>query len=273
MIIDMHTHIYNEEMWGSYQKRMGKNKVQKVIVIPWCNNNISDELDTDTLLQFTDKHPELFALGSIDMDGDLKKQLVHYENLLKKNKIVGIKLYPGYQHFYASDKKVFPIAKLCEKYNKPLVFHSGDVYDKECVAHLKYSHPIYMDELATEFPKTKIVISHFGFPYLLETANILMKNQNVFSDISGTIEVDDSMTSPHHVKDMVRQYIEDLKRVFTWYPKVKQKVMFGTDYCGEDMRLNQVGPYMEVINKLFSSKERQHVYFDLAEKIYFSDES
>lgn len=273
MIIDMHTHIYNEQMWASYQRRAGKNKITKVIVIPWYNKNIPDEPDTEDLLKFTDKHEQLFPLGSIDMEGNIKKQLAYHEKLLHEKRIFGIKLYPGYQHFYASDKEVLPVAALCQKYNKPLVFHCGDVYDVEGKAHLKYSHPIYVDDLANDYPEVKIVISHFGFPYLIETANLLMKNKNVFSDISGSIEIDDSMTSNKHLKSMVSQYILDLSRVFTWYPKVKQKVMFGTDYCGEDTRLSQVQAYKDVINKLFTAKERNHVYFDLANKIYFEEKN
>lgn len=273
MIIDMHTHIYTKQMWESYKKRAGKNEIDKVIVIPWYNKSIADEPDIEDLLKFTETEEKLFALGSIDMDADIKKQLAYHEDLLKQKRIVGIKLYPGYQHFYASDEKVFPIAKLCEKYNKPLVFHSGDVYDPQGKAHLKYSNPIYIDDLANQYPNTKIVISHFGFPYMLETANVLMKNHNVFVDISGTIEIDESMTSPLYLKKMVRQYIVDLERVFNWYPRIRNKVMFGTDYCGEDTRLNQVQAYMEVIKALFSGKERQHAYFDLANEIYFGEKN
>ncbi len=269
MVIDMHTHIYNEEMWKTYQKRVGKNKITKTIVIPWFNKDIHDEPDTEELLLFTDKHDELYPIGSIDMDGNIKKQLAYHETLFEQKKIFGIKLYTGYQHFYASDKKVYPVAELCQKYNKPLVFHSGDVYGPESGPYLKYAHPIHIDELAMKFRGTKIVISHFGFPYLLETANIIMKNENVFGDISGNIDA--YTTSAQDLKRMVNQFVLEFRRVFTLYPKVKEKVMFGTDYCGEDTPLNQVQAYIDLVNSLFTPKEREQVFFSLAEKIYFED--
>ncbi len=269
MMIDMHTHIFNQEMWASYQKRAGKNKIEKVIVIPWFNKSIADEPDTEDLLKFTDTDERLFALGSIDMDGDIKKQLAYHESLFKSKRILGIKLYPGYQYFYPSEKKVYAVAELCAKYNKLLVFHSGDVYGPESDPQLKYSNPIHIDEIAMKFPKTKIVISHFGFPYLLETANIMMKNANVFADISGNIDA--YTTSPQDLKKMVHQFTLEFQRIFNIYPKVKAKVMFGTDYCGEHTPLNEVQSYINLIKSLLTSKEQQAVFYNLAQQIYFED--
>ncbi len=269
MVIDMHTHIYNEEMWNSYQKRVGKNKITKTLVIPWFNKSIPDEPDIEDLLPFTDKHDQLFPIGSIDMDGDVKKQLAYHEQLFRNKKIFGIKLYTGYQYFYPSDKRVYPIAELCGKYKKPLIFHSGDVYGPQSGPHLKYAHPIHIDELAMNCRNTNIVISHFGFPYLLETANIVMKNANVFADISGNIDA--YTTSTQDLKRMVNQFVLEFQRVFNLYPKVKEKVMFGTDYCGEDTPLSQVQSYIDLVRALFTAKEREQVFFTLAEKIYFEE--
>lgn len=267
----MHTHIFNKEMWESYQKRAGKNKIDKVIVIPWFNKSIADEPDTEDLLKFTDTDDRLFALGSIDMDDNIKNELSYHENLLKNEKILGIKLYPGYQYFYPSDKAVYPIAELCGKYNKPLVFHSGDVYGPESDPQLKYSNPIHIDEIAMKFPKTKIVISHFGFPYLLETANIMMKNANVFADISGNL--DTYTNSPQDLKKMVHQFTLEFQRIFNIYPKLKAKVMFGTDYCGEHTPLNQVQVYINLIKSVLSPKEREIVFYKLADELYFGQKN
>ena len=185
--------------------------------------------------------------------------------LFRSNKLFGIKLYPGYQYFYPSDEKVYPIAELCQKYNKPLIFHSGDVWNPEGGAILKYTHPIYIDELAVKFPKCKIIISHFGFPYHLETANIVSKNENVYTEISGTL---DECDSDEEVINMSNQYIKDLQRVFAYFPNVKEKTMFGTDYGGENTPLNLIEPYIEVVESVFSKKEQQNVFSGLAEKLF-----
>jgi predicted TIM-barrel fold metal-dependent hydrolase len=267
MIIDIHTHINNKKSWETYQKK-SQGKVTKVVSLPWCNKNMPDCLDIEYLLKFTESESNIFAVGSIDIDDNQKKQLLLHEKLFKNKKIIGIKLYPGYQHFYPSDKKVVKIAKLCSKYNKPLIFHSGDVYDPTEIALLKYSHPIHIDELAKICPGTKIVISHFGYPYFLETAMVVSQNKNVFTDVSGTI--DDCGDSKKDIVNLRDQYIADLKRVYNYYPVVKEKTMFGTDYEADDSMLNQVLPYIEVIKKLMNKKEQENAFHKLAEKVYFS---
>ncbi|MEE9214298.1 MAG: amidohydrolase family protein [Thermodesulfobacteriota bacterium] len=168
--------------------------------------------------------------------------------------------------FHPSDDKVYPMAELCQKYNKPLVFHSGDVYDFERKAALKYSHPIHIDDLAVKFPKCKIVIAHFGFPYHIEAANIVSKNENVYTEISGTIDKPDSNKES---ENLLNQYAKDLQRVFSYFPEVKAKTMFGTDYGGEHTPLNQVEPYIELVERVFLKSEQENVFHKLAEDLFF----
>jgi len=264
MIIDNHTHVYTLEKYNMYKKRM-KGREFKILSLDYFLKH--EKVTLDELIAFGKKVGNLFVLANVDMDKNISQQLAKLEKLLKQGSILGIKLYPGYQHFYPSDKKVVPIAKLCQKYNRPLVFHNGDVYDPDGVAELKYSHPMHVDGLATYFPKCKIVISHFGFPYLLETAMVVSKNENVFTDISGTI---DSSEDGKNIPVLVKQYQADLIRVFNYYSNVKMKVMYGTDFSGDEPPLNQVEPYIDLIKKIFNSVEQKNVLHGLAEKIYFN---
>lgn len=258
MIIDSHTHIYDKKIYQDYFTK-ARGKILKTIVMSWW------KLDLEELIQFASQKDNLYIIGNIDMTGEIDKELKKQDKLFQQKKIFGIKLYPGYQYFYPSDEKVYSIAELCQKYNKPLVFHSGDVYNPENDALLKYSHPSYIDELAVKFPKCKIVISHFGFPYHLETANIVSKNENVYTEISGTL---DECESDKEAKDMLNQYIKDLRRVFFYFPNVRAKTMFGTDYGGEHTPLRFIEPYIKVVKSVFSEKEQEVVSYKLAERLF-----
>jgi len=266
MIIDIHTHVCNKETLETYKKK-SKNLVSKIIALPFFENPPKVGEEIETLLEFSEKEPSIFPTGCINMKNDIEKQLEFHEKLFLEKKICAIKLFPGYQQFYPFEKEVFPIARLCEKYNKPLLFHSGDFYDPKNESFLKYSHPSHIDELAVKSPGTKIIISHFGFPYFIETANIVSKNKNVFTDISGTI--DNWGISKKEVKILTKQYISDLKRVFNYYPDVKRKVMFASDYSGEKTDLNLVIPYIDVIKNLFKKREREKAFYCLAEDLFF----
>ena len=175
MIIDNHTHIYNEKTYQEYFEKT-KDKVSKALVMGYFNDELPygdpKNYYFEKVLEFVEQKENLFMAGSINMEKDIGRQVKNLEKFFQEKKIYGIKLYPGYQYFYSSDEKIGLIAELCQKYDKPLIFHTGDVYNLEGDAILKYSHPIYIDELAVKFPKCRIVISHFGFPYLLEAANL-----------------------------------------------------------------------------------------------------
>jgi len=265
MITDIHTHIFNKYNYKDYIKKAKQDNV-RVISLPWYNSSKPGWLDVNELVKFTRQHPNVFSVGSIDMSGNLPNQLQQHEKLFQKKEIIGIKLYPGYQHFYPSEPRVVAIAQLCQKYNKPIIFHSGDVYDPHQEALIKYAHPLHIDELARACPETKIVISHFGFPYHLETAMVVSQHPLVFTDISGTI---DACGSQKEISVLTNQYITDLKRVLSYYPVVKNKTMYATDYLGEDTVLNQVEPYIKVIKEILDEKLHDHAFNELAGRLYF----
>jgi uncharacterized protein len=260
MIIDTHTHIYNEKTYREYLAKT--EKVEKIITLAWYEDNLEE------VLSFADKKDNLYLVGMVDMEKDINSQLVKLRKLFQENKIIGLKLYPGYQYFYPSDKKVYPVAELCQEFNKPLIFHSGDVWDEKGKALLKYSRPIYIDELAVNYPDCKIILSHFGFPLFMEAANVIDKNDNVFTDISGT--VDEAGYCQEERKNLLDQYVKDLLRVFAYFPGIKKKVMFGTDYSGEDTPLRRLKPYISLTNQIFSEKEKENVFHKLAQNLFFS---
>ncbi|KKP81400.1 MAG: hypothetical protein UR82_C0065G0007 [Candidatus Moranbacteria bacterium GW2011_GWF1_35_5] len=269
MMIDIHTHVSNENILNDYRKK-SKNKVTKIISIPYFNKDSHDIPkipDIEELLKFTDINPDVYALGSIDMDKESEEQLIRHEELFKEKRIVGIKLYPGYQYFYPYEEKVIKIAQLCEKYDKPLVFHSGDLFDPENKAILKYSHPIHIDELARKCPKTKIIISHFGFPYYMETTNVATANDNVYVDISAIVV---EFSTSKETRNLQKQCLKDLQRVFTYYPLMKEKIMLGTDFGGDETPLSLVKPYIKIIKKFLNKSQQENAFHKLAEKLYFN---
>ena len=269
MIVDMHTHIYDEEVYQMYMKR-ASGRVDKILSIYYwgiIGGGRTERFTFEDMLRFAAKKENVYVIAAVNTRHDIPMQLKEIEELLKEKKVFGIKMYPGYQHFEPSDERVFPVADLCVRYNKPLLFHSGTVYDSTGGADLRYAHPIFVDRLAMRFPKCKIIIAHFGFPYFLETASLVSKNANVYTEISGTI---DSVVSESATRDLLRQYTYDVKRALMYFPEIRGKIMFGTDYGGEDTPLNQIDPYIKLVKSVFSRKEQQHVFAGLAENLFFS---
>jgi predicted TIM-barrel fold metal-dependent hydrolase len=263
MIIDSHTHVLTEKVYQEYlQKTNGS--VDKIMAFAFYYHN------QEEIWQFTSSKPNLFLVGSIDMDKDIDKQLELCRTMLEEKKIWGIKLYPGYQYFYPSDKKVFPIAKMCQEFGKPLIFHCGDFYDVRGYTHkavLKYSHPKYVDELSAQFSDCPIIMAHLGFPYILEATLMISKNPNLYADLSGSI---DKQNNSQELAALLKRYADDIKSAYEYYPGARSKTLFGTDYSGDDTALSEITPYFDLISEIFSDEEKSQVMGNLAKKIFFS---
>ena len=131
----------------------------------------------------------------------------------------GLKLHPSRQHFYPSDERLAKIYDICEAYKKPIVFHSGLSWEPNTFS--KYSRPAEFEELAALRPGLKICLAHFGWPWVQETAMLMLKYPNVYAD-TGILYFDNAW--------------EFYKKVFTqdipasWIDRsLRHQVMFGSN--------------------------------------------
>jgi uncharacterized protein len=267
MTIDMHTHIYDEASLRAYFQACG-GRVTKLLTFPFVRD-VPGLKGLAVALAFTARHENVFAVGTFDMDAPLAPQLREVRTLFEEKRIVGVKLYPGYQHFYPHDPAVDAIAELCAESGKPLIFHGGLTHADVKGTLLKYSRPGHVDDIAVRHPRTNFIICHFGFPHYMETAAVLSDNDNVYADLSGI--VDGAPGEP--LEAMLRQHMSDLKRVFTYFcssPDIRKKVLFGSDFIGGDDTMNYVEPYFRLVDELFEPQARQNVYQGLSERLFFS---
>jgi predicted TIM-barrel fold metal-dependent hydrolase len=263
-MIDAHTHIFDEEVYRTYQAR-AKGGVEKALTFHIAPHGTTQYPSLESVLEFAAQKPDLVVVASVDLGGDLQTQAAMLEKLFEEKKIVALKLYLGYQHVFASDPSIIMFANLCAKFKRPLILHAGDVHDPDHVALLRYAQPIHVDDLAVAVPDCTIVIAHFGFPYILETANVAAKNSNVYIDFSGTLN---DLGSEERNRVNQEAYIQDLTKAFSYYPAVRSKVLFGTDYGGENSDLRLFEEYVDLTEKLFSPEEKEWVFSGLAKKLF-----
>lgn len=104
------------------------------------------------------------------------------EENLKRETCCGVKLYPGYNRLWLSDPIYEPVYELAARYDKPVAVHMGLTAFPR--AHLKYAHPLTLDEVAADHRRTRFVMCHFGNPFLESAAAVVEKNPNVAADLS-----------------------------------------------------------------------------------------
>ena len=99
--------------------------------------------------------------------------------------LVALKLYPGYQRFYPHDPRLDPLYEFAARRRLVVMFHQGDTLDPAGL--IKFSRPIEVDEVAVRYRELSFVLCHLGNPWIEEAAELVYKNENVYTDTSGLL--------------------------------------------------------------------------------------
>jgi predicted TIM-barrel fold metal-dependent hydrolase len=99
--------------------------------------------------------------------------------------LTAIKLFPGYLPFYPHDRRLDPVYEFAERRHVPVMIHQGDTLERDGL--LKFARPIEVDEVAVRWPAVQFVLCHLGNPWIEETAELVYKNPNVWTDCSGLL--------------------------------------------------------------------------------------
>ncbi len=194
----------------------------------------------------------LFCAG---VEGKVNAKLL--EKQLKSGRYGCIKIYLGYIYQYAYDKNYEPAYELAEKYDVPVVFHTGDTYSSEGL--LKFADPLTIDEVAVKHRKVQFVIAHCGNPWVQSAAEVAYKNPNVALECSALMIGDLKESSPETIEELL---IKPTRYVLT-YVEDPSKLMFGTDWP-----LIHVKDYLEVYKRAIPREHWKAVFHDNARRIF-----
>lgn len=228
MIIDCHTHLnhYEDESVEALpicldrlQTAMRRNRVDQAIIL--TSYKVSPgRPSARAVAEAIRRLPNLHVVAGISWERFSQADVDELRDLLQAGAIKGLKLYPGYESFYPADTRLEPAYRLAEEFDVPVMIHSGDTYAP--TGRVKYSHPLHVDDVAVDFPKVKFLICHLGNPWFRDCMEVVYKNDNVYTDISGLTLGDFS--------DRFEAYMrQQLKEMILWGVNPK-KVLYGTDW-------------------------------------------
>jgi predicted TIM-barrel fold metal-dependent hydrolase len=140
------------------------------------------------------------------------------QRLIDDHGVRGFKFHPNIQEFFPNDRSAYPLYEVIAAAGLPALFHTGHSGIGSGVPgggglRLKYSNPIYVDDVAADFPHMPIVLAHPSFPWQDEALSIAMHKPEVHIDLSGW--------SPKYFPPQLVRAASSL---------LQDKVLFGTDY-------------------------------------------
>ena len=138
--------------------------------------------------------------------------------LMQDYGIRGFKFHPTFQGFYANDRMAYPLYEAIEENGGIALFHTGQTGVGSGMRggngmRLKFSNPMYMDDVAVDFPDLKIILAHPSFPWQEEALAVAQHKPNVYIGLSGW--------SPKYFPEILVRYCNSI---------LKKKVLFGSDW-------------------------------------------
>jgi predicted TIM-barrel fold metal-dependent hydrolase len=130
----------------------------------------------------------------------------------------GFKFHPPVQAFYPNDRRFYPLYETIAAARLPALFHTGQTAIGATLPggggiRLKYANPIYLDDVAADFPDMPVVMAHPSVPWQDEALAVALHKRQVYIDLSGW--------SPKYFPPQLVQYANTLLR---------DKVLFGSDF-------------------------------------------
>lgn len=172
------------------------------------------------VIKAIETYRNLGVVAGISFKHYRERDIRELADFLQDGMVKGLKLYPGYEPFYPHDSRLRVVYDLAEEFGVPVMIHSGDTYSP--TGKIKFSHPIEIDEVAVDHPNVKFVICHLGNPWLVDCMEVVYKNKNVYTDISGLVlgEFTEAF------EDYMEEQIEDV----ILYAGEPGKFLFGSDW-------------------------------------------
>ena len=145
-----------------------------------------------------------------------------------------------------NDYSYFPIYEEADKLGMPILFHVGIIARRrrETMVNPNYCigpdkmRPCYLDAIAAEFPRLKLIQGHMGVPWCNELFESLWYYDNINASVSGLIDW--------------KWLMENLDRRSESGVPYHQKMMFSTDFSyGGSVPAETFYEYANFVNSFF----------------------
>jgi len=171
--------MIDPQKFTSYLKSHG---IVKAVILPEISPITTGVVSNEYVLEFCRDSDIFIPFCTINpfVVNNPAKELKKYILLDAK----GLKLYPSYNHFYPNESRMYPLYALAQEESLPVLIHTGSSIFKG--SKVKYASPLYLDDLAADFPDLCLIMAHSGRGLWYEKAFFLSRiHPNLHLEISG----------------------------------------------------------------------------------------
>ncbi|TJY58283.1 amidohydrolase [Sinimarinibacterium sp. CAU 1509] len=138
-------------------------------------------ISNDEVAGFVAEAPDrLIGVGSVDLSRPMQA-VREVRRCVEQLGFKAIRLLPWLWEAPPTDRRYYPVYTACCEMNVPFctqIGHTGPLMPSEV------GRPIYLDQVALDFPELTLVGGHIGYPWTDEAIAIATKHENVYIDTS-----------------------------------------------------------------------------------------
>ncbi len=188
---------------------MDQGGVDKALISAWLAPR-RVLISNDEVAGFVAQAPDrLVGVGSVDISKPMAA-VREVRRCIRELGFKAIRVLPWLAELPPTDRRYYPVYAACCDLGVPFctqIGHTGPLMPSEV------GRPIYLDQVALDFPELVIVGGHIGYPWTDEAVAVATKHENVYID-----------TSAYTVQRYPAALVEYLRG------HGSRKVLFGTNY-------------------------------------------
>src|SRR5262245_18535656 len=129
-----------------------------------------------------ERHPDRFLPFAGADVGRAAPALRELEQLVREREFRGLSLRPFMIGAPPSDRRYYPFFAKCVELGIPVSVHASANWTTTRPSDL--GHPRHFDQVACDFPELALILSHAGYPWVLEACLLAWKHPNVYLELS-----------------------------------------------------------------------------------------
>ncbi|OAI53445.1 amidohydrolase [Planctomycetaceae bacterium SCGC AG-212-F19] len=276
-MIDVHIHVVPPNLPGvgplspllegspaklaaALRKEMAQAGVTQAIAMGAVPAAARDPAGVRATLRLAQEVPGLHAVAAADPVRVDAAHLRGIDAALATRQAIAIKVYLGYLHFPPDHAGYRPYYELAERHRVPVIFHTGDTYSPR--AKLRFAHPLGVDDVAVDHPNVRFVLAHLGHPWLLDAAEVIYKNVNVWADLSGLAVGGAGDFESEERQEALQETATAVRRAFL-YAERPNRFLYGSDWPLVPMAF-----YRDFIRATLPEAHHQPIFHDNARSLF-----
>jgi predicted TIM-barrel fold metal-dependent hydrolase len=249
-----------EQVAAALCREMREANIHAVLAVG-CHNNLPDDpLGVNTTLAIAEHVPGLHAIGILDPCHADPDHVRRVEKVLASGRVKGLKAWLGYLPFPPDHAGYRPYYELAERYRVPVVFHTGATASAS--AKVRFAHPLLVDDVAVEHPRTNFVLARVGHPWMQDAVEVVRKNLNVWADLSGLVSGNPEVFSHPDQRERLEEIKGSLRRCFR-YAGRPNRFLFGSGWP-----LVPIAPYRSFIAEALPAVYHAQVFEENAQMLF-----